>query len=106
MAKRTFCFYLVSLQDFSVPLYSFQEFIATCPVNEALMYRTLVYTTLLLGVAASPEGPDVSSYQGVINWGQVKAHGAGFAMAKATEGITYKDKYFAANWAGMEASGK
>jgi lysozyme len=66
----------------------------------------LLLTAAFLGVVnCAPEGPDVSHYQGAIDWAKVKAHGAGFAMAKATEGSTYKDTEFAANWKGMEAAG-
>ena len=60
----------------------------------------------LLGLAAcAPEGPDVSHYQGTIDWGQVKAAGASFAMAKATEGNSYKDPTFHTNWVGMKSAG-
>jgi len=36
---------------------------------------------------------------------QVAGAGVGFAITKATEGTTYKDAYFAANWKGMKSSG-
>jgi GH25 family lysozyme M1 (1,4-beta-N-acetylmuramidase) len=54
---------------------------------------------------SNPEGPDVSHYQSTIDWAKVKSHGAEFAMAKATEGVSYKDPSFAANWKGMKAAG-
>lgn len=50
-------------------------------------------------------GIDVSSYQGTIDWSKVAGAGKKFAIAKATEGTTYKDPTFAANWAGMKAAG-
>ncbi len=34
----------------------------------------------------TPYGIDVSSYQGNVNWSQVKANGISFAFIKATEG--------------------
>jgi hypothetical protein len=34
-----------------------------------------------------PVGPDVSSYQGDVNWKDVKAARAGFGIVKATEGL-------------------
>jgi hypothetical protein len=34
----------------------------------------------------TPYGIDVSSYQGNVNWSQVKANGISFAYIKATEG--------------------
>jgi lysozyme len=46
-------------------------------------------------------GLDVSSYQGNINWTSVKNSGRQFAFAKATEGTTYVDAKFYANWQNM-----
>jgi lysozyme len=51
------------------------------------------------------QGIDVSHYQGTVDWQQVQAAGLGFAFAKATEGTTWTDPEFAANWAGMQAAG-
>lgn len=51
------------------------------------------------------QGIDVSHYQGIINWPQVKAAGIVYAYAKATDGITYTDPNFAANWQNMQAAG-
>ncbi len=42
-------------------------------------------------------GVDVSSYEGTINWSQVKAGGYTFAFAKATEGVGLTDSYFVGN---------
>ncbi|MDB5057207.1 MAG: glycoside hydrolase family 25 [Chloroflexi bacterium] len=50
-------------------------------------------------------GIDVSSWQGVINWGQIKRDGISFAFIKATEGANIVDPDFAANWAGAKAVG-
>ena len=55
--------------------------------------------------AAGPIGPDVSHYQGAINWPAVKSAGVGFAIAKATEGASYVDPQFKANWDGMKSAG-
>ena len=55
--------------------------------------------------AAAPFGPDVSHYQGAINWPSVKSAGVGFAIAKATEGGSYVDPQFKANWDGMKSAG-
>jgi GH25 family lysozyme M1 (1,4-beta-N-acetylmuramidase) len=43
-------------------------------------------------------GLDVSHYQGTINWTTVKSQGATFAYIKATEGTTYRDPQFSANY--------
>lgn len=48
--------------------------------------------------ATYPAGIDVSHYQGTINWSSVKAAGIQFAYIKATEGTTYKDPTFNANY--------
>jgi GH25 family lysozyme M1 (1,4-beta-N-acetylmuramidase) len=45
-----------------------------------------------------PAGIDVSHYQGTINWTSVKSAGISFAYIKATEGTTYKDPTFNANY--------
>jgi GH25 family lysozyme M1 (1,4-beta-N-acetylmuramidase) len=48
--------------------------------------------------AWGPAGIDVSHYQGSINWSSVKAAGISFAYIKDTEGTTYKDPDFNANY--------
>ncbi len=63
--------------------------------------------TIVLGAAtpraeAQLHGIDVSSYQGNVNWVSVKNAGYSFAFAKATEGTTYTDPYFAHNWYYMQ----
>lgn len=47
---------------------------------------------------ANPEGIDVSSWQGGINWSSVRGAGIEFSWMKATEGLTYKDPTFSANY--------
>ena len=74
-----------------------------------------VCVALLLTAVASAElnstrpgsmfGPDVSHYQGTVDWGRVKAAGASFAFAKASEGLHTQDDQFAHNWAGIKAAG-
>ncbi len=57
--------------------------------------------------AAGPTllGIDVSSYQGVIDWPAVKASGVVFAYIRASDGMTYPDTTFAANWANARTAG-
>jgi lysozyme len=55
-------------------------------------------------VGAQP-GIDVSHYQTAVDWNAVSSGGDVFAFAKASEGGTVKDMYFADNWAGMKAAG-
>ena len=54
--------------------------------------------------AALLRGPDVSNYQGVVNWTQV-ARTCAFGFAKATEGTGFRDPYFGNNAAGMRRAG-
>ncbi|WP_405749302.1 GH25 family lysozyme [Streptomyces sp. NBC_00012] len=57
------------------------------------------------GLLASPAGVDVSSWQGGINWGSVRGAGIEFAWMKATEGTSYKDPKFSANYLGAYNAG-
>ncbi|HEX6445666.1 MAG TPA: lysozyme [Streptosporangiales bacterium] len=50
-------------------------------------------------------GNDVSHWQGSINWKTVYADGARFSYAKATEGTTYRDPNFSANYLGAYKAG-
>ncbi|MBD2539415.1 glycoside hydrolase family 25 protein [Coleofasciculus sp. FACHB-SPT36] len=54
---------------------------------------------------ASVLGIDVSNHNPPVNWQAVKNANISFALAKATEGATFKDKTFATNWSGMKAAG-
>jgi GH25 family lysozyme M1 (1,4-beta-N-acetylmuramidase) len=51
------------------------------------------------------EGIDVSHWQGTIDWLKVANAGKTFAIAKATEGIGFKDDKYARNKAGAQANG-
>ncbi|RZS91005.1 GH25 family lysozyme M1 (1,4-beta-N-acetylmuramidase) [Motilibacter rhizosphaerae] len=67
---------------------------------------------LALGAAGTAQaaltGPDVSSHQHpsgyTIDWSAVHASGAAFAFVKASEGSTYTNPYFAADWAALGAN--
>ena len=51
-------------------------------------------------------GFDVSHYQGSVDWVSLKArYGITWGAAKATEGLTYHDSQFGANWSKMKAAG-
>ena len=50
-------------------------------------------------------GVDVSVFQGLISWPQVKASGYSFAIAKATQGANYTDADFARNRDEARAAG-
>jgi lysozyme len=51
------------------------------------------------------KGPDVSYYNGEVDWAKVKAEGNAFAIARVSDGVNTVDSQFAANWAGMKAEG-
>lgn len=51
------------------------------------------------------EGIDVSHWQGTIDWARVKGAGKTFAIAKATEGIGFKDDKYERNKAGAMGQG-
>lgn len=55
--------------------------------------------------AGNAQGIDVSHFQGNVHWPSVRQAGKVFAFAKATDGITYTDPQFAANWTGIKAAG-
>jgi lysozyme len=51
-------------------------------------------------------GPDVSQFQGDVDWREVKETGHAFAFAKATEGKDFRDPMFnAARWKAMREAG-
>lgn len=62
-------------------------------------------TTPDTDLLANPVGMDVSSYQGSINWSSVRGAGIEFAWMKATEGTSYKDPTFSANYLGAYNAG-
>ena len=79
-----------------------------CHRIAAIGLSTIVGIGVLVGTAhpasadvditAKPAGIDVSHYQGSINWKKVKSAGIQFAWIKATEGTTYHDPKFNANY--------
>jgi GH25 family lysozyme M1 (1,4-beta-N-acetylmuramidase) len=69
---------------------------------------TIILLSALTGLNAygqTIKGVDVSSYEGTINWAQVKAGGYTFAFAKATEGIALTDSYYVGNQVNGNAAG-
>src|SRR5262249_39837308 len=61
--------------------------------------------SLAAGTDYAIQGIDASHWQGSINWTSVKNSGKTFAFYKATEGTTYTDPTFAANWAAIKNAG-
>ncbi|MEV5052018.1 GH25 family lysozyme [Arthrobacter sp. LAR12-1-1.1] len=52
-----------------------------------------------------PLGLDVSGWQGTVNWSSVRANGARFAYVKATEGTTFRNSEFGAQYTGARSVG-
>lgn len=52
-----------------------------------------------------PQGVDVSTHQGAIDWKAVAAAGIDFGMARIADGLTFPDATFQTNYAGMRANG-
>ena len=61
----------------------------------------LYAATGLFRPAAYLEGIDVSRWQGAIDWAKVKGAGKRFVIAKATEGIGFRDANYTANRSGV-----
>ncbi|KIK63286.1 glycoside hydrolase family 25 protein [Collybiopsis luxurians FD-317 M1] len=78
------------------------------------MAKSLLFLSLLSAVLASPleprqldgpQGIDVSHFQGSIDWSSVAANGISFVFIKATEGTTFLDPDFSANYEGATNAG-
>ena len=80
--------------------------------------RTLAYgllAALVISLAAGlvraqtaeayTRGVDVSNWQGAIDWRRVAASGERFAFAKATEGTSFRDRWYSTNRSGARANG-
>lgn len=51
------------------------------------------------------KGVDVSHFDGTVDWGAARRGGIAFAIIKATEGASFVDSHFAANWTNTRANG-
>ena len=67
-----------------------------------LWYQGILMPNSSTAKQYSVKGIDVSAYQGEINWKTLAKQPIEFAFIKATEGSTYKDKYFTKNWEGAK----
>ncbi|NCY16106.1 MAG: glycoside hydrolase, partial [Actinobacteria bacterium] len=75
---------------------------------------TILLAALVVLAGAAPAGAlitgvDVASYQhpggAPIDWVKVRSAGHRYALVKATEGTTYTNPYFNADWTGAAAAG-
>jgi len=62
-----------------------------------LVYKAVMKLTETTLESYPVRGVDVSSYQGDIDWETLSGQGIDFAFIKATEGSTYKDRFFEKN---------
>src|SRR5216684_110825 len=62
-------------------------------------------TTVVAATTPIIPGIDVSHHQHQVNWYLVAEAGISFALAKATEGVTFVDPQFSANWIGIKNAG-
>jgi GH25 family lysozyme M1 (1,4-beta-N-acetylmuramidase) len=72
--------------------------LATAVAVVAAAGTVLAVTKPARAAPAGLPGIDVSHYQGTINWASVKSASIQWAYIKATEGTTYQDPQFSANY--------
>ncbi|WP_220195118.1 GH25 family lysozyme [Ktedonospora formicarum] len=75
-------------------------------IGALLSYAGIIWPNSWFVGHDSTQGFDVSSYQKQIDWKEVAQTGTySFVFIKATEGRTYQDAYFQANWRGAKEQG-
>jgi GH25 family lysozyme M1 (1,4-beta-N-acetylmuramidase) len=79
--------------------------VSGCGTNSTSPYSNLMWRDTSAAPSQNVTGLDVSSYQGTINWNQVKAAGFPFAFAKSTEGVGFADSRFVSYMTGGLAAG-
>lgn len=93
----------------ALPALSLTALLASCgppaPAEELCLAVDQQAMSRVCEGGAVVTGPDVSTYQGTVNWPAVKAAGHAFAIARMSDGLTHPDGQFAANWRGMRAAG-
>lgn len=57
------------------------------------------------GGSTTTKGIDVSKWQATVDWAKVAGDGVKFGVARTSDGTTYDDAYFTANWQGMKNNG-
>ena len=78
---------------------------STVAAHEPAAAQSGVVHSNATAATTSLPGLDVSHYQGTIDWAGVAGGGAKFAYMKATEGTTFVDPEFGANYAGSASAG-
>jgi lysozyme len=75
------------------------------PVTDSEDTSSVAEALTVCASGATVSGVDVSTYQGVVNWSLVKGAGKSFAIARTSDGLSFPDNRFAANWPGMKNAG-
>ena len=70
-----------------------------------LLYRGVIRFNYPSSDRYPVEGVDVSHHQGRIDWSRLSGSSVRFAYIKASEGATFRDTAFRANWAGAQSAG-
>jgi lysozyme len=101
-----------ALQDVGASMRALKSAAETAPGEPIEYAHRLGHSTPPIEAGETPDvspypvrGVDVSHYEGAVQWDKVKAAGVAFAYAKATEGDTYVDDTFAADWRGAADHG-
>jgi lysozyme len=71
----------------------------------ALLYQGAVRLNYPSFAEYPVQGIDVSHHQGRIDWAKLKSTRSQFAYIKASQGATFRDSLFTANWNGALAAG-
>lgn len=79
--------------------------VAGLAVVATISAGTVAGTDSASAATARPKGIDVSAVQGTVLWSKVKSQGYAFAYIKATEGSTYRNPDFAAQYNGAYKAG-
>ncbi len=79
--------------------------VSGCTTNTGSPYATLVWRDVSGTASTTILGIDVSHYQTITSWSQIKASGIVFAWAKSTEGTTYTDPDFVNSITNGESAG-
>jgi GH25 family lysozyme M1 (1,4-beta-N-acetylmuramidase) len=82
-----------------------RQFLGTAAAGAAASIVGTATSARAGGSSYAIQGIDVSHWQGTVNWTSVKNSGRKFAFCKATEGTTYTDPQFSANWSHMKSAG-
>ena len=94
--------------QYLAPLVAYLLFVSACAPedHEDWMIRQGYWAVhTVCGSGTTTKGIDVSKWQATVDWAKVAADGVKFGVARTSDGTTYDDKYFTANWQGMKNNG-